>query len=237
MEVPLIIALLGCIALSVFKYYESKICVICHKQGKKVISFLVGATIITIFVELLDDVYLSVHSTNNLLILFLPFAFMILMLVERHIYRHRSKELMHKELKKMIKVLSFSSGFMIGLISVYDLKTTITTQIIFILFLLAFDFIRELSIHMIEGEHKVRTIPQKIKKVFYALSPVYGFTLAYFVAMPPYLKTSILSLFAGSMIYVLVKEVVVTREEKIQPPQFVAGALVMVAIFLVNSLA
>ena len=135
----------------------------------------------------------------------------------------------------MIKVLSFASGFTIGLIALYELQETVINQLIFIFFLLSFDFIRELSIHMIEGFHKKETLSEKVHKIFYSLSPIYGFAFAYLVDMNLIVKTSVLALFAGAIIYVLVKEVVVTREEKIQPPYFISGALVMAAIFLVNN--
>ncbi len=236
MDQLVLVSLLGAIALSIFKYFENHICYICKKKGQNIISFIVGATIITVFVELLNDIYHNIHANNHLLIVFLPLAFICLMLVERHIHTQKDRKHRQRELKALIQVISFVSGFVIGMVALLDMHYDLVKHTIFILFLLSYDFIREISIRLIEKPRK-RSSMQLVAYVFYCMSPIYGFLAARYLPISPGLKTVILASFGGAIMYVIVKEVIVRREEKVQPIPLVIGSLTMIAIFLLNALA
>ena len=131
---PILIAIIVFIIIvAVVKYIEHEICLSSSKYGTHLISFIVGASIVTIFAELLNDIYTEIHSINNLLVLLLPLSFVILMFIEQHVHNHIKEGKKKMELSRLLKGISFFSGFVVGMIAINNPQPTLFKEIIFLL--------------------------------------------------------------------------------------------------------
>lgn len=231
---PILISIVIFISvITLIKYLEHDFCISSLKYGRQIVSFIVGASIVTIFAELLNDIYTEVHSTNNLLVLLLPLSFIILMFIEQHVHKHIKKSKKNKELSSLLKWISFFSGLVVGMIAINNPQPTLFKEIIFLLVIGSYDLIREISFHLVqEGGHGAH-----FKRVLLSLSPFYGFALAFYLPIPEVLNVAILTVFGGALTYFMVREIVLPQEERIRPIFFSLGFLTMTAIFLVNFIA
>lgn len=229
MEIYITIGI-GIALMSIIKYFEDSFCLACRTNGRKIVSILIGAISVSIFVELLDDIYTGIHATQNLLVLFLPVGFIISLLIEKHINNH-AKNRKLKELGIFAKMISFFSGLIIGILAFQIIQGTLVKEIFFLLMLVSYDMIRDLSMHVIHEEKQKATTTQKISRVFLSLSPVYGLLIAWSLPITPFYNVSLLALFGGAMIYIVAKEVL-PKEKYIDSNGLLLGSSLTVLIYL-----
>ncbi len=224
MENSLVVAVWICVVVyGLFRFAEDHIRLGALPHARKIISFIVGAMIPIIFLELLKDTYENIHETNDLLALFLPLGAIISYIIERHIYGDlRKREKLH-ELHNMYLIFSSVFAFIIGMIFIDNLQETLFEEILFLITFLLFHLMSSIYMHHIDDtETKVRHTPLFIVLLL-AFTPVYGVFFGTFVHISEVTNTIILALFSGAYIHVVVDDVM-AEERKTHALYFVGGA-------------
>lgn len=220
------------VGLGIFRYFEEDICLACFKHGRKVVSFIIGAMISIIFLELLMDVYRNINSTNELLALFLPLGFIISFLIEKHIYSHPKRKNKKEELHKMYVIVSSISAFFLGIIFATDLQSTMFKEILLLVTFCLFHIMGSMYVHHIdEKETSMRS--KKIKRLLYGASPVYGLLLGLSLNLSEPINVALLAIFAGAMMHIIVDDIM-TEEKKTNVGWFLAGTLFFTGLFAMD---
>lgn len=220
------------VGLSIFRYFEEDLCLACFKHGRKVVSFIIGAMISIIFLELLMDVYRNINSTNELLALFLPLGFVISFFIEKHIYSHPKRKNKKEELHKMYVIVSSISAFFLGIIFASDIQSTMFKEILLLVTFCLFHIMGSMYVHHIdEKETSMRS--KKNKRLLYGFSPVYGLLLGLSLNLPKTVNVALLALFAGTMMHVIVDDIM-TEEKKTSAGWFLAGLLFFTGLFAID---
>jgi hypothetical protein len=233
MDPVLTLTIVGLVLLSILRYAKHHICISCMKRGKNIISFIVGATIVVIFTELLNDIYSEVHRFNDLLILLVPIAFTASMYVERHIDHHKDHHEKEMEMELLTKNLSFFSGLVGGLLITNMEHKSLLSLTVFLVVIFAYDIIRGVSYHIIYEKHeaKHKKFLAELKNIALAAAPLYGFALARTFPVPELLQIVLISIFGGFLLHILLKEVVLPHAKKSCPRSFAAGFILFLLIF------
>ncbi|MDA1061002.1 MAG: hypothetical protein O3B47_04370 [bacterium] len=233
MDPILLIVVIFLVILTVIKFFEDSFCLDATSAGRKIVSFLTGAAIVTVFLDLLDEIYLGIHAINDFVVLVLPVAFIVVFLLENHIYHH-SKKKKYKEQRILIKSISFLAGTLVGLIAMSNFQENIFKEIIFMALIVSYDLMREVSLHLMHEDR-----PEKLSKIDYLLkilmssSPFFGFFLAYYFDISDLVNIILLTIFGGAVIYVLMREII-PKEKDIYPIPFLTGVVFLMAIFFMN---
>jgi hypothetical protein len=111
----LVVQLIVLSALSFVKYIDKDFCLQTLKNGRSIISFLVGAAITLLFTEVLNEAYKEIHRIHDGLILILPLTFYLSMVFKNHIKNHKGIRA-KKEKSLYASILSFLSGIILGMI-------------------------------------------------------------------------------------------------------------------------
>ena len=229
----LAVTLIFLLIVSILKYFEEKVCLACYDEDHKIISFIVGATVVSLFVELLNDIYLRIHDTHSLIVLLLPFAFIMLMLVERHIREHIDDYKKGSELQVLMKTLSFFAGILIRMVAAFYPQENMFEAVIFLGILTSYHFISAISVHFIHEKQSKDGKESFFGRILLVLSPFYGFAAVYFLNPSEIVNVSILTFFGCALIYVIIKEVL-PKGKGTKISYFLAGAALLAAVFITD---
>lgn len=221
------------LSISALKYFEDRFCLACLASGRKIISIVIGATVVALFTELLDSVYLGIHSTNKLFVLILPLSFIIFIFLYRHIYKHKDNQEQSKELNTVVKTLTSFSDVLMGILAFTHIQSDLLSEIIFLGILLAYELIEQLSLHIIHEENGLKKPRSELRKIFLSLLPLFGFLYAYFIGVSETTSAVLLAIYGGTVFSVMVREIF-SQERKILPYYFLTGASLFVILFLIN---
>ena len=176
-----------------------------------------------IFLELLKDTYENIHETNDLLALFLPLGAIISYIIERHIYVDLRKKAKLRELHNMYLIFSSAFAFIIGMIFVDNLQSTLFEEILFLVTFLLFHLMSSIYMHHIDDtETKVRHTSLSVVLIL-AFTPMYGVIFATYAHISEIANTIILALFSGAYIHVVVDDIM-AEERKTHALYFIGGA-------------
>lgn len=220
------------IGLSIFRYFEEDICLASFTYGRKIVSFIIGAMIPIIFLELLNDVYLQIHTTHDILALLLPFGFIASFLIERHIYSHPKRKNKKKELHKMYAIVSSISAFLLGIIFATNIQATLYQEILLLVTFCLFHIMSSIYVHHID-EKETNMHSSKLRRLIYAFSPVYGFAFALTIQLPQVISVSLFAIFSGALMHVIVDDIMTEEKETILS-WFLIGALLFTGLFTVD---
>lgn len=234
MDNPLLIIVVAFIILITFlQYFEDRFCLACLTYGQKVISIIIGATIIALFTEILDGAYVKIHSVNDLFVLIIPLSFMAFFLMYRHVFKHDGGKTRTKELNGLVKFLASFSDVLIGILVVSQIKTDIFAEVIFLVILLSYELIEQLSFHLIH-EEKVLVKPRGVlKKVIFSSWALLGFLYAYFIGVSQTVSVVLFAIYAGAVFSLVVREIF-SQERKIVLSYFFAGMAIFTILFFVD---
>lgn len=220
------------LGLSVFRYFEEDICLACFKHGRKVVSFIIGAMIPIIFLELLMDVYKEINATHEFFAFFLPLGFIISFFIEKHIYSHPKRKNKKEELHKMYVIISSISAFFLGIIFATDIQSTMFKEILLLVTFCLFHIMGSMYIHHIdEKETSMRS--KKVKKLIYGASPIYGFLVGRILNSHTIINLILLAIFAGAMMHLIIDDIM-TEEKKTNVGWFLTGALFFTGFFAID---
>lgn len=222
--------------ISVLQYFEDRFCIACLVYGHKMVSMIIGATIVALFTELLDSAYLSIHNTNNLLALVIPLAFVAFLFLYRHIFGHKNNASKSRELTFSMRFLASFSDLLVGILAIAQIKNDLFSEIVFLGILLAYELIEQLSFHLVHEETVIVERPYNIlKKIGFSLWALIGFAYAYFIGISATLGAVLFAIYSGAVFSVVVREIF-SQERKILPYYFLAGLFFFSALFVVDKL-
>jgi len=213
-----IIALSLGILLGIIHFYSEKLILSKGTSRDRLISFAAGISIAYLFLNLLPHTYEAASHLKNFVFVFLLLGFVLFHLAEKYIYKHADQIKLAKELKEVHSISFFFYYFIVGIV-IYD--KTIVSPIEGILFFIPISLHAALStasLSQIHGEIREKYVT----KVVLSLSTFLGVSLAAFVSIPNILDNILLSMIAGILLYVVVKEFL-PEKEKGQPMFFVFG--------------
>lgn len=220
------------IGLSIFRYFEENICLAGFKYGRKIVSFITGAMIPIIFLELLKDVYIDINITNELLALFLPIGFIISFLIEKHIYSHPKRKNKKEKLHSMYLVISSVSAFFLGIIFATDIQTNLYNEILLLVTFCLFHIMRSIYMHHIDNK-ETHMHSKKIKRLLYGASPIYGFLLGSLLNIHSTINIALLAIFSGAMMHIIVYDIMIEEKETILS-YFLLGAIIFTGLFTID---
>lgn len=221
------------LCISALKYFEDRFCFACLTSGRKIISIVIGATVVALFTELLDSVYLGIHSTDKRFVLILPVSFIVFIFLYRHIYKHKDNQEQSRELNMVVKTLTSFSDILIGILAVTHIQSNLLSEIIFLGILLAYELIEQLSLHVIHEENGSKKPHSELRKIFLSLWPLLGFLYAYFIGVSETTSAVLLAIYGGTVFSVMVREIF-SQERKILSSYFLTGASAFVILFFIN---
>lgn len=219
--------------ISVLKYFEDRFCFACLTHGRKITSAVIGATVIALFTELLDDVYAGIHETNKLLVLILPVSFIFFFFLHRHIYQHKDSQQQSRELNLMVKTAMSFSDVLIGILAVSQIQSNLLSEFIFLSILLSYELIEQLSLHIIHEENSVRETHNPLRRILFSIWPLLGFFYAYLVGVSEMTSALLLAIYAGTAFSIIVREIF-SQERKILPVYFLTGTGLFILLFFIN---
>lgn len=204
----------------------------CFRHGREVVSFIIGAMIPIIFLELLMDVYKEINTTDKLFTLFLPLGFVLSFLIERHIYREKKQKNKKQELHKMYVIISFIWAFFLGVIFATDIQENLYMEILLLVTFCLFHIMGSIYVHHID-EKETNMHSQKLKRLTYGFAPVYGYLLASNFLLPHGMTIGLLAVFTGAMTHTIVDDIM-AEERKTLLSWFLAGNILFTFLFAVN---
>lgn len=220
------------LALSIFRYFEEDICIACFGHGRKIVSFIIGAMIPIIFLELLMDVYKEINTTDKLFALFLPFGFVLSFLIERHIYREKKQKNKKQELHGMYVVVSFIWALFLGVIFATEIQANLYMEILLLVTFCLFHIMGSIYVHHID-QAETNMHSQKLKRLVYGFAPVYGYLLADNFNMPREVTVALLAVFTGIITHTVVDDIMAEERKTVLAP-FLAGNILFTFLFAVD---
>lgn len=229
----LIVIVAFVILITVLQYFEDRFCLVCLTYGQKIISVIIGATIVALFTEILDGAYVKIHSVNDLFVLIIPVSFMSFFLMYRHVFKHDGGETRTKELNGLVKFLASFSDVLIGILVVSQVKTDIFSEVIFLVILLSYELIEQLSFHLIHEEKTSIKPHSALKKAVFSSWALLGFLYAYFIGISEMVSVILFAIYAGAVFSLAVREIF-SQERKIILSYFFGGMVTFTALFLID---
>ncbi|OIO55449.1 hypothetical protein AUJ46_01350 [Candidatus Peregrinibacteria bacterium CG1_02_54_53] len=218
--------------IGILKFSEDRFCLACLRHGRLLVSAVVGVASVSVFTQLLNDTYTAVHTSHPLTLVGLPAGFVATILLARHIHAHEDAQ-GQSELLLLLRSNAIASGVLIGIVAALMSGTDALRNIIFIIGLVAYDLLDDLSMHAFHRELSVGTARTWIARLLAVLSPFIGWMLASFLPFSSDAHAVLLSLFAGVYLAILVREIL-PQDRALAVPWFLAGSGVVTGLFILQ---
>lgn len=213
------------VVLAVVHYFNDKIQPQDPLIRHKLVSFVAGISITYIFLLLLPEVYMGIESLDKFLFLFILAGFSCFHLIEKHIYQHTSKEILHEQLRAAHSTLFFAYHLVIGILLVELVTINLVSGLLFFIPIL---FHTAVSSASLKGIH-VSIRERIILKLVLSCSTLFGVLLAYFVTIPSNVLHSFLGFVVGSMLYIVIRDSI-PKETAGKAIYFVLGVVIYALI-------
>ncbi|UCE42895.1 MAG: hypothetical protein JSV17_08075 [Candidatus Aminicenantes bacterium] len=215
------------IILGIIHFYSEKLKLPDGANRYRVISFAAGISIAYLFLNLLPHTYAAADHLKNFVFVFLLLGFVLFHLAEKFIYKHADQKKLARELKEVHSISFFFYYFMIGIV-LYD--KVLTSQLEGILFFIPIGLHASLSTASLSQIHG--DIREGFgTKILLSLSTILGVIFALLVSVPNILDNILVSMIAGILLYIIVKEFL-PEKEKGQPMFFLSGILVFIGFYI-----
>ncbi len=226
------IALLLSLGLGIIHFFSDQFK---PKEGPKhfrIISFAAGISIAYLFLVLLPHTYEAAEFLRQWVFVFLLVGFAVFHLAEKFIYKHKNQESAPKYLAEIHSISFFVYYFLIGIVIEERVQEDILQGTLFILPIVIHAGLSSASLAEIHGR-----IRENIwVKIALSVSPVLGVLLAIVVPVPHIVNNMFVSLIAGALLYIMVKEFLPEKKEG-QPLYFVFGMVLFILVNLVVELS
>ncbi len=222
-----IISLIFGLLLGAIHYYSEKLKIPEGANRYRVISFAAGISIAYLFLDLLPHAYEAAAHLKNFVFAFLLLGFVIFHLIEKNIYKHANREKLAKELKEVHSVSFFCYYFMVGIVLCNKIQINLLEGSLFLVPIALHAALSTASLGKIHGEIR----ESHWAKITLSLSSLMGVIFVHLVSIPNILDNILVSIIAGTLLYIIVKEFLPDKE-KGQPLFFALGNLLFIGFFL-----
>jgi zinc transporter ZupT len=206
-------------------FFGEKLKIDRNTKPYRIISFAAGISIAYLFLDLLPHVYEAASILKNGVFIFLLLGFATVHLVEKYIYQHADVQKLTKELKAVHAVTFFLYYFMIGIVLKGKIQADILESVLFIIPVTLHAGLSTSSLSEIHGMIKENIII----RVLLSSAPLFGILFARAILIPEVAENIMVSLIAGILLYVMVKEFL-PEKKKGQPAFFIVG-LILFTVF------
>ncbi len=193
-------------------------------------SFSVGISLAYIFLYLFPEMLQASRFDSMSVFSSVLLGIAIIRLVEIHVWKHRSKAVLKKELKEVHAVSFFIYHFVIGMVLFELLKFSVIGGILFFLPALLHSAVSSTSLKEIHDE-----IRAGASRVLLALSTLLGISIMYFVSVPASAHSILLGFVVGVLLYIVMRDSM-PKESAGKPLHFLAGILLYALLILIFKL-
>ncbi|PIQ75837.1 hypothetical protein COU78_00510 [Candidatus Peregrinibacteria bacterium CG10_big_fil_rev_8_21_14_0_10_49_24] len=159
-------------------------------------------------------------------------GFVATILISRHIHAHKDKQ-GETEMILLLRSNAIASGILIGIVATLAPAANILQNTIFIIGLVAYDLLDDLSMHAFHPTLKSGTVSAWMARLFSGLSPFIGWTVASFIPISLDAHAMLFSLFAGVYLAILVREML-PQDRSLAISWFLAGSGVVTGLFVLD---
>lgn len=227
MSEPHLFALLLSISLGVIHFFSGKFKPETGPKHFRVISFAAGISIAYLFLDLLPHTYDAAEHLKKWVFIFLLLGFAVLHLAEKYVYKHADFEHTPGYLMKIHFISFFVYYFLVGIVLKERVHENIIEGAFFLFPIIIHAGLSSASLAQIHG----RLRENFWRKIALSLSPLLGVILAILFTIPLVLNNILISLIAGALLYIMVKEFLPEKKEG-QPLFFVLGMILFIFINL-----
>ncbi|UCC91446.1 MAG: hypothetical protein JSV39_04005 [Candidatus Aenigmatarchaeota archaeon] len=187
----------------------------------RLVSFVAGISITYIFLLLLPKVYTGIESLDKFLFLFILAGFACFHLIEKHIYQHESKDILHEELRIAHSAMFFFYHLVIGILLVELVNINVVGGVLFFVPILFYTAVSSASLKGIHISIRERIL----LKIVLSFSTLFGVLIAYFVMVPSNILHAFLGFVVGSLLYIVIRDSI-PKESEGKAIYFVLGVVV-----------
>ncbi|NIM91549.1 MAG: hypothetical protein GTO17_11450 [Candidatus Aminicenantes bacterium] len=198
----------------------------------RIISFAAGISISYLFLDLLPHTYEAAVLLREWVFVFLLLGFALFHLVEKYIYQHADQKKLAKELKEVHSISFFVYYFLVGIVLENKLQASVLEGTLFLIPVGLHAGLSTASLSRIHGEIRENLWA----KIALSSSSLLGVAFAILVHIPSLLDNISISLIAGVLLYIIVKEFL-PEKRKGQPIFFIFGIILFLAFTLIMTIA
>jgi zinc transporter ZupT len=191
----------------------------------RVVSFAAGISIAYLFLRLLPETYKAASLLQEWVFAFLLAGFAIFHLVEKFTYKHAERDKLMRELKEIHSVSFFVYYFTVGIVLEGFMRISLLDGTLFAVPVGLHAALSSASLSEIHGEVR----ESLLVKIVLSLSTIVGVAFAAVVGVHGLARNILVSLIAGVMLYIIVKEFLPERERG--QPVFLVVGLVLFSVF------
>ncbi|MDP7324481.1 MAG: hypothetical protein QF632_06995 [Candidatus Woesearchaeota archaeon] len=205
------------ILMAIAIYFSEKFTTKFSEHHVRMLSLSAGISITYIFLDLFPQFNASVIATDQRLFLSVLVGFVLLHLVEKHIYQHTSKDVRKRELALADSSISFIYHFIIGMLIVYLTNQSAVSGVLFFLPILFYSTLSTLPVDP-TSDTTVRLILSS--------STLLGILFATYLAtdISPVVNFSLLGLVIGVLLYTTIRHGI-PQGKAGKPVYFVLGVM------------
>ena len=216
--------------LSLINYFSDELWIKEKTKRLQAKSFAAGVSLTYIFLHLLPKA-IPLDYDTEIFFAFILIGFVVFNLLEKFIYKSKNIKQRKIELKEEHTAIFIIYNFSIGLSLLFFMNQDMIAGVLFFIplalhSLLSASSLRELHYH-VKGDYPI--------KIFLSITPIMGILLSYFIAFPEVFHRSILGFVAGSLLYVVFRELI-PRGKESYPRYFLFGIIAMIGFLTVGFL-
>ncbi len=172
------------------------------KYKTEIMSFAAGISLTYLLLFLLPELYEGVQALQKLLFVFVLFGALAFHLVEKYIYQHEKKNKIMRDLSIVHALSFFTYHFIVGVVLVNLLQRNILTGVLFLLPILSFTAVGQVSLREIRG----KLIEKNMVRLGLSAATLIGVIEAIYLPLPPTAFYSLMGFVAGAMLYQVMRE-------------------------------
>jgi len=194
----------------------------------RIISFAAGISITYLFLNLLPHTYEAATHLKEWVFVFLLLGFSAYHLIEKLTYKHADQDKLARELKEIHSISFFVYYFLVGIVLKDEIRIDIIDGILFLVPVALHAALSAVSLSRIHGEVR----ESNVVKIVLSMSSLLGVIFAMFIEVPPVMDNILISVIAGVLLYIIVKEFLPEKKEG-QPLFFILGMVFFLMIYFV----
>lgn len=198
----------------------------------RIFSFAAGISISYLFLDLLPHTYEAATHLKNWVFIFLLLGFSIHHLSEKYIYRHAEANKVAWELHIVHSIGFFFYYFIIGIVVKNIIQDNVLEGILFMIPISLHAGLSTASLAQIHGDIR----ESSWVKILLSFPTLLGVLFAMFISIPAAVNNVMVSLIAGVLLYIFVKEFI-PEKKKGAPLFFLFGLGLFLAFFVILNMA
>lgn len=196
-----------------------------QKYRERLLSFAAGVAVTYLLIKLLPEIYERVTNGGNILFFMILLGFLIIFLIERHLYKHKMKTRFKREHRIFHLSFFFIYNFLIGTLLVDFVNRGSEEALLFFVPFLLYTIV-EILPREFKFEHKYQGI-------LYSAAPIYGTILAMNVRFGALYYNTTLALITGALLYLILREAI-PPEKQAHTKFYILGTVFYAAFILMT---